>query len=709
MQISHRLVHDRRGKPGGADSKTLTDFHTSLLEVLPHAAAYVAKDGSILVHNKHMAAICSAMAVAAVPENLKTLLSAPSWKRCEVVLSAAFSGVPAQASGAIFLRSGATFCHHMICTSFVSLTGQRQAVLVQFDMEESGQDAITAEGKPEYDQAGSASPAGEHGLLEHFPDDVLIFDGSESIEERAVMLLEVTASSFETARLIEMLSEIGEKLPQTIYIPENSSEGQEGSDRQMCEVRMFPLPKPVGEAGNGVNGHGRNGNWPAARCRSSMAIIRRNVDCPKEVAENRRLAYKDPLTGLENRRAFTKALEREQVRLAADTETGLAVFYIDLDEFKKVNDLGGHEAGDDMLLRVAACLRLTLGEFGTAARIGGDEFAGMLPAANEEAALEMAERILDGFDRIRLEVGDRVFTIGGSIGVAFVGSGVRLEDVDAASILRQADRACLRGKRFGGHSVQVHTVQSGDCQTHRSDPVDLPEPGSFRTSELALYAVPIMCLKRNRICGSEVLLRLQGDRANGLSPRAWISAAERSGFIAQVDAWALDKVLDAAERSPVRTLMTMNVSAESARDPNFRDGLHHRLSVNPLLASQLCLEVAERDFLREPATVEAFFHFVSEFGCQTAIDDFAGHWPVLSRLTGLRVEWLKLEANLTQQVVEEPAKAAILNGLVRAAHELDIKVIAKHVETPEEAALLQTLDIEAAQGHLFGDPEPWPS
>ncbi|MES0883346.1 GGDEF and EAL domain-containing protein [Roseibium sp. SCP14] len=695
MQISHRLVNDRRGKSGSADGKTLTDFHTSLLEVLPHAAAYIARDGSILVSNKHMATECAALAIAEVPSNLKNLLSEASWKRCEVVLSAAFSGVPAQASGAIYLQSGTVFCHHMICTSFISLTGERKAVLVQFDMEDVGQDEINGRTDPGEHGARDTAAGLEKGLLEHFPDDVLIFDGTETDERKASMLLEMTGCNYDLHRLIEMLASIGEDLPQTFYIPQNGETDPSGrTDRRMCEVRMFPLPKV------------RNG---AESQPVSMAIIRRNVDCPQEVAENRRLAYQDPLTGLENRRAFKKALNRELVRLSADTETGLAVFYIDLDEFKKVNDLGGHDAGDDMLLRVAACLRLTLGEFGTVARIGGDEFAGMVPAANEEAALEIAEKILDGFDRIRLEVGERVFTIGGSVGVAFIDSGVSLKDGDAASILGLADRACLRGKRYGGQSVQIHSVQSGDCQTRRNDLKELPEPGSFRASELALYAMPIMCLKNDKICGSEVLLRLQGDRAGGISSRAWISAAERSGFIAQVDAWALDKVLDAAERNPVRSLLTMNVSAESARDPNFRDGLYHRLSVNPLLASRLCLEIVEKDFLREPATVESFFNFVSEFGCQTAIDDFAGHWPVLSRLTGLRVEWLKLESSLTQQVVDEPAKAAILNGLVRAAHELGIKVIAKHVETAEEAQLLQEFNIEAAQGFYFGKPEPWTS
>lgn len=695
MQVSHRFSDDRLEQSGRADKNTLTGFHTSLLEVLPHAAAYVAQDGSILVHNKHMKTNCAAKGVYPVPAGLQDLLTEGSWKRCEAVLSAAFSGVPAQASGTILLQSGDAFCHHMICTSFVSLTGERQAVLVQFDMEDDAQDALAKISAPVPSAAKSPKPATAAGFLEHFPDDLIVFEGHESTRQRALQLLETISSDYDADLLTEALDGLDPDTAQSLYIPENRSFEVAGTagDRQMCEVRIVPLPQA--DKGPGMR-------------QQALAIIRRNVDCPQEIAENRRLAYLDPLTGLENRRAFTRALKRELVRLAADKDTGLAVFYIDLDEFKKVNDLGGHDAGDDMLLRVAACLRLTLGEFGTAARIGGDEFAGMVPAANEEAALDVAESILDGFDRIRLEVGDRVFTIGGSIGVAFVDSSVSLRDADAAVLLGLADRACLRGKRFGGRSVEVHRVEATECQSSGFDMVDLPEPGSFRGNELTLYSMPIMCLKRARICGSEILLRLQGDRARGLSSRAWISAAERSGFIAQVDAWTLDKVLDAAERNPERSILTMNVSAESARDPNFRDGLYHRLSVNPLLAAKLCLEIAEKDFLREPATVESFFKFVNELGCQTAIDDFAGHWPVLSRLTSLRVEWLKLESSLTQQVVEEPAKAAILNGLVRAAHELGIKVIAKHVETAEEAMLLRELDIEAAQGFYFGKPEPWP-
>jgi diguanylate cyclase (GGDEF)-like protein len=694
VQVSHRFTRNWRERSGRVGDNTFAGFHTSLLEVLPHAAAYIAHDGSILVHNKLFEAACATKGVDILPSNLEGLLSETSWRRCEAVLSAAFAGVPAEASGAILLQAGGTFCHHMTCTSFVSLTGERKAVLVQFELKNTQPEVITDRAVAVAQQPATDKVAGEKGLLQNFPDDVLVFDGSESVEEKALILLEVINSDRDLDSMIQLLASCESGQSHTIYISERSGSefSVQTADRQVCEVRLVPMP---------------SGSDDMTGREAALVVIRRNVDSPEEVAENRRLAYQDALTGLENRRAFTRALNKEMSRMTAEDEAGLAVFYIDLDEFKKVNDLGGHDAGDEMLLRVAACLRLTLGEFGTAARIGGDEFACMLPVANEEAALEVAESILESFDRIRLEVADRVFTIGGSVGVAYVENGFSLGKFDAAALLGLADRACLRGKRVGGRSVQIHVVQSKDYPAPDADLVEIPEPCSFSGNDLTLYSMPITCLKQNKVCGIEVLLRLQGARAEGMSSRAWISAAERYGFMAQVDAWTLDRVLDAAERNPSRSLITMNVSAESARDPNFRDGLFHRLSGNQILASKLCLEIAEKDFLREPATVESFFRYVTGLGCQTALDDFAGHWPVLSRLTGLRVECLKLEAGLTQQVVDEPAKAAILNGLVNAAHELGIKVMAKHVETAEEARLLRDLNIDAAQGFYFGKPEPW--
>jgi diguanylate cyclase (GGDEF)-like protein len=694
VQIRQGLMRASNVEVTVSEELDETTLYADLLEVMPVPAAYVGLDGQIILQNSQLLDLCETAADPGPYQFLTDMMATDGWGRVQVALSTSLSGVPIQSNGTLEFRCGTVLCRKILCTSFVSFANNQPAVLIQFE-----QDIADEREKPDNLKAVKASLARleaqgslPNGVaLKHFPDEVLIFDAVDPAEVRAARILETIGGSYNAEDLAAQLSECSVGVVQTLYLPQNGPMPGTDADRKMCEIRLVPLPPDVGGDDAGM-----------------MAIIRRNVDCPHEIAENRRLAYQDPLTSLANRRAFTRELDTELQRLARDESSGLAVFYIDLDEFKKVNDLGGHDAGDDMLQRVASSLALTLGEFGTAARIGGDEFAGMLPAVNKEAAIAVAGEILDAFARIRLEVSDRVFTIGGSVGVAYAADWFAVEGCDGAALLGLADRACLRGKRFGGHSVQVHTVRPQDWPSVGQGVGVLPEPGSFQAGELALYSMPIICLSRNKKCGAEILLRLQGDRSQGLSSKAWISAAERSGFIAQVDSWTLDKVLDAAERSANRTTLTMNVSAESARDAGFRDSLYQRLSVNPLLASRLCLEISEKDFLREPADISYFIKFVSDLGCQTAIDDFAGHWPVLSRLTGLRVDWVKLAAGVAQEALEDPAKAGLLKALVGAARELGLKTIAKHVETKAEADFLRMLDIEAAQGFYFGRPEPWP-
>ncbi|MBO6510215.1 MAG: EAL domain-containing protein [Roseibium sp.] len=694
MQVSHRFHRSRREKSGRSDSSVLAGFYRSLLEVLPASAAYVAADGQVLACNERFEAACLRCETPLVPSGLEDVLSPESWKRCQRVLATAFSGVPSEVSGAITLRSGARFSNQMSCTSPVSLGGGRLAVLVQFE-EDNTPLELFPEAAPEADRRAAHSDVRFEPavFLRSFPDDVLLFDGTESHEEKAIMLLEVVGSRQDMAALVDRLAALDGTRPATIHISE--CEDCAGlvcaSERKVSEIRLVPL------AGSGSRADTRRGE---------LAIIRREMECPEEASENRRLAYQDPLTGLENRRAFERSLTREMKRLEADSETGLAVFYVDLDEFKKVNDHGGHDAGDEMLLRVADCLRLTLGEFGTAARIGGDEFACMLPVANEEAALETAQQILASFDRIRLDVADRVFTIGGSIGVAFVANDQSAGTLNAAALLGLADRACLRGKRVGGRSVQVQTVQSLDFRVAASNLSEGTDPLDFSNNDLVLFSMPIRSLRQETTCGIEVLARLRTQGEWGVSSRAWISAAERCGFIAQLDAWTLERVMEAVAQCNEPGFVAMNVSAYSAREPDFRDTLYHRLSDNRSLASRLCFEISERDFLREPGTVEGFFRLASDLGCQTALDDFGGHWPVLSRLIDMPITWLKFEAGLTQQIADSAARATILQGMVNTAHDLNIRCVAKHVTQECEAAALRRLDVDAAQGFLYGTPEP---
>lgn len=666
-------------------------FYSALLDALPSAAAYVTAGGRVLLSNQELLCLCADQNAPCPPGHLPALLSDTSWRRCETVLSAAISGLPVKSSGTLEFKSGKVLCSHMVCTHLTLLEPDEPVVLVQFETE-TGISGLDYE-EPRSDTRECTDLELASFILRYFPDEVFVFQPDQSMEDCSRQILGKVKTPCRIADLAELLREHQSAENQVLYIPQGSDTG--GSDtipgQKMCEIRLVTLS-------------GRSD----ADGRPWLAIVRENVDCPHEAAENRQLAFQDSLTGLANRRAFTNALDREMLRLEADGSSGLAVLYIDLDEFKKVNDFGGHDVGDDMLRRVAVSLASTLGEFGIAARIGGDEFAGMLPVADKQSAEKVAEEVLQAFARIRLEVADRVFTIGGSIGVAYVPDWSALDSCDADGLLVLADRASLRTKRCGGQAVQVHRVEPGDGCV-QAPQIGTLEPGNIEDHELALFAMPIVCLQHDEVYGSEILLRLQGEQAQGLSPKAWISAVERSGFIARVDAWTLNKVLDAAERSAARTLLTMNVSVDSARDPGFRDCLYNRLSLNPAQAARLCLEVSEKDLLREPATVEYFFRFASELGCQTAIDDFAGHWPVLSRLVSARVDWLKLDAEVSGDVTVHPEKIKLLKGLVSCAQDLGFKFMAKHVETAAETDLLRGIGIEAAQGYYFGKPAPWPA
>ncbi|WP_209011928.1 EAL domain-containing protein [Roseibium aggregatum] len=643
--------------------------------MIPQPAAFLNTDGAVVAVNRAFGDLLGLGTGDPIGTRFSDCLSRETRRRCRPALKAAFNGTPAEISGKLVSASGADLGSRAVCTPIPLQEEASAVVLLQFD-----------------GVAEEPESLGIDDLLTRFPDDVLIFGALEEPASILAPLEDAAGGSIDLAELEVMLENCLNGDVQTLYagLSARKAHCEPGSAAKITEIRLVPLAEPSDRDRPGV-----------------MAIVRSNVDSPHEVEEYRRLAYQDALTGLSNRRAFLTFLQEHLARLEENPLGGLAVFYFDLDEFKKVNDLGGHDAGDEMLVRVAFALQRCFCDTGCVGRIGGDEFAGMCLLPDEGHALDHAERVLDALSRIRLEVSNRIFTIGSSIGISFLTSQVADKPIDPSALLRLADAACLRGKRVGGRTVHLHKADADDFRLDDAVPAQVLEPDDIRANDFALYSMPIRFLQEDRPCGEEILLRLRGEQASGYSPKVLISAAERSGFVAQIEGWTLDKVLDAAAARDGKTVLTVNVSAESAGNPDFRDLLQKRLCNDPLMASRICLEVAERDFLREPTTIESFFQFLIDLGCQTAIDDFAGHWPVLARLTDLRVDWIKLDSSLTQLVTRDRSKALVLKGLTDAAHDLGIKVIAKHVETEREMALLRALGIEAAQGYFFGKPAPW--
>ncbi|WP_170230637.1 bifunctional diguanylate cyclase/phosphodiesterase [Roseibium hamelinense] len=610
--------------------------------------------------------------------SLFSSLTAESARKLQSALVAALGGAHTHVEGGVYFTNGSLMASELFCEPLEFKVGTERVVLLQVDW-------------PRHETVKRAPYLPPERLLSHFPDEVLVFEADEELGAIQNKLEFVIGTPIDGSELENAIQNCRQKGPATLHVrsefPQKLTGGASG---QTTEVRLVHMASET-EASSHI-----------------MAVLRQNVDAPDEVEEYKRLANLDPLTDLLNRRAFLGALDRQLEAMRADAGNGLGVFYIDLDEFKKVNDFGGHDAGDTMLRLVGSALDSILPEHGAAGRIGGDEFACFLSLVDsEECALAKAQEFLDALLNIRLNVDDRVFTIGGSIGVALVRELDVSSKTTASGVLKFADEACLCGKRSGGRSISIRIFEdSGNNQ--KSPHADAPEPDRLRAQDLSLYAMPVIWLGTRRPFAQEILLRVKVTASASISPRALLSAAARNRYISKVDSWILDKVLDAADEERGRSWLTVNVSAESARDEHFCDVLKMRLETNPLLAARICLEISERDFLREPASIEAFFKLATELGCQTAIDDFGGHWPVLSRLTELKVDWIKLDPSLTGPALSNEAKAKILASLVQTTHDLNIRLIAKHVETQEQADQLSEIGIDAGQGHYFGRAIPWP-
>ncbi|WP_150495872.1 bifunctional diguanylate cyclase/phosphodiesterase [Roseibium aquae] len=657
------------------------DYYVTLIEHLPEPAVLVAPDASIKVMNARF----SQVSALRPGDPLKSVFAGKSWEEIEPVFRAARAGVLSSFDRPLFHEGVCLFAKGASLTPLRFHGAEQAHVLIQFDG--------AVEDRPP--RLPAITPGGhEAAWLGHFPDKAIFIGGTNCAETVWKMLQRETGGRVPFAEVEQCLirSRAGDLAILHMAPVEPNTDMEEGPTL-VWEVRLVPFGSP--------------GEEP----RPVMAIARGEVPCPVEIEENRRLAALDSLTELANRRAFLRFLKRalssaDRPRSSRD----LAVLYIDLDEFKKVNDIGGHEAGDTMLLKVAACLRHIAGPGEIAARIGGDEFALALSVKSKAEVTRRASEILDGLDRIRVEVGSRVFTIGASVGAAYLDRRQEVENVDLAQILKLADAACLKGKRLGGRTAHVITVDSQQLPNQAREVTHRPiESSHFQTGDLALYCLPVVCLKRNDICGEEILLRIGGEQEQEeYSARSLVSAAERDGYIAQVDSWTLDQVMDAASERTGRRWLTVNVSVLSAADPVFRRVLAYRLRMNPLLASRLCLEISERDFLREPSTVESFFHFIKGFGCQTAIDDFSGNWPLLARVARIRPDWIKLDAGLVRGIESDEVKAQLLDVLANALDDLGSRVIAKHVESADAAALLKTMKIAAAQGYHYGRPQAWP-
>ncbi len=425
-----------------------------------------------------------------------------------------------------------------------------------------------------------------------------------------------------------------------------------------------------------------------------------------------RLIYQashDALTGLINRREFEQRLER-MLLSAMQQGREHALCYMDLDQFKVINDSCGHAAGDELLRQLALLLKGNLRERDTLARLGGDEFALLLENCSMADALEVADTFRAEVQRFRFKWGDRIFAVGMSVGMV----AINRDSSTAASLLSAADAACYVAKDRGRNQIHVYESRDTDLVRHRGEMQWVTriqralEENRLRLSWQEIRRTDGAVESSRHV---ELLLRMVDDDGSEILPMAFIPAAERYFIMPSLDSWVIEETLRlctrylSAEQSH-HCLFAVNLSGASLKDPAFRSKLLMHLQEKPAIGPHLCFEITETAAIGNLAVVNEFIEAMREFGCSFALDDFGSGLSSFTYLKNLKVDYLKIDGAFVRDIVSNPIDRSMVEAIHRIGHQMGLKTVAEYVETDQTLAMLRQIGVDYVQGNCIHSPEP---
>jgi diguanylate cyclase (GGDEF)-like protein/PAS domain S-box-containing protein len=417
----------------------------------------------------------------------------------------------------------------------------------------------------------------------------------------------------------------------------------------------------------------------------------------------RYLAEHDALTGLPNRRLLLEHLRRG-IASVRRYGGGLALHLLDLDGFKRANDRLGHAGGDEVLRQTAARIRELIREEDLLARFGGDEFALVQGHVRDPQAMAaLAQRVIEALSR-PFVVGRQQIRLGVSIGIA-----CRTDrDGTPEQLLEQADRALYRAKGEGRGRLRFFAADLDEVVEVRRQ-LELELARAPDQGELRLVYQPQLELSSARVVGVEALLRWHSPSRGLVGPDDFIPVAERSGLIAPIGAWVIDRACAQGRAWRDRGLVlpiSVNVSAVQLRQPQFADEVAHSLARHDLHPDALCLELTE-SLLIDPDLddVGGLLTRLSRMGLRIAIDDFGTGYSSLTNLKRLPVDTIKIDSSFIREVGRDGDSEAIINATVGLAHNLGKAVVAEGVETECQHSFLLAAGCDHAQGYRYGRPD----
>ncbi len=451
-------------------------------------------------------------------------------------------------------------------------------------------------------------------------------------------------------------------------------------------------------------------NYYEARVRllakkSQMMVIIRDISEPHRSAELiRRQAHFDSLTALPNR--FLSLDRLSQILMEVQkNHVKAAVFFLDLDDFKKVNDSLGHEVGDKLLIEAAHRLQQALKKNDTVGRLGGDEFIVLISSLDDESdALVIADRLLKAFRKpFKLEGRDLILTL--SIGIA-----ISPKDGTSASVLlRNADTAMYQAKALGRNTSSFFTPQMNVAMRRRFE-IEEQMHGALERNEFELYYQPQIDVKTNTIIGAEALLRWHNIVLGEITPDEFIPIAEQTGLIAPIGVFVINQALRFLNEwqtvNNQQYTMAVNLSPRQFRDPELVNIIIHALNENTISNECLELEITEGVLMDGQTSIREALLQIDELGIKLSMDDFGTGYSSLSYLREYPFDVLKIDRSFISGITDNKADCNLVKAAIAMSHSLEIKVVAEGVETKEQLDLLNELNCDIAQGFYLSKPLP---
>ena len=447
--------------------------------------------------------------------------------------------------------------------------------------------------------------------------------------------------------------------------------------------------------------------------RDEIGELAETIDLMREHVGERedeilKLAYADSLTDLPNRVLFDDRLNTA-VALCERREESFAVLILDMDRFKYINDVLGHESGDTVLKVVAARLQVTLRQSDTVARLGGDEFALLLHEVSDLAIMTAVNRITAVFEK-PVSLNNQPVDIGCSIGIACYPQ----HGKDASTLLRRADMAMYSAKR----SDTPYAFYDPGCEEHREEHLSLLSEikRAIEMDELQLFYQPKVTLGDSSVLSVETLIRWQHPNRGLVPPDEFIPFAEQTGAIRLITRWVIANAAAQARSWSDQGLMikmSLNISARDLLDSDFSAYVDKRLQESGVHPSMICMEITESALMEDPIKARRTVEELHNLGLSISIDDYGTGYSSLAYVKNLPVNELKIDREFIKNMIENKEDVAIVRSTIELGHNLGLKVVAEGIEREEEMQMLKDFGCDQAQGYLISkaltatDMEKW--